>query len=467
MTIKKIALSLAAIAVVSTSTFASGTLELNITANSNQKTEFSNELISVKDTDYNKTDNAYKYTCGIKNSSASEPGFELKLLGDAEITGTNEKISIYKESNSSKIATFDRYDKDTHSIIFKSVSGTSITRGATYVIAEDENGSTTTNDIDLTIKKGAKVVKGELIITDNTGTNVIDTATGILFKGADQFKMTIDNPFSAKIDASKSFKEFYSSNTNNNLSDSIKYTIANIKGDLLIPALAGSIKVNIVADQNLSAYKMTLSSSKAGINQDNIADPVLNKDYNITANNANNKADTNFSSVITSKLTTDKTGAMSVTKFKATGIVKFNTNYSKTLLDKVNAGIWEIYGYKAQIPNVTGAEGFETVIKFTNRSSIAADIFFTLIDPEGNVVELNSKDTTLSSIAKNATGTYKASDLIKLIPAGKTFDSKTSFSVEVTIPTSPNKIYGMASFKNKTLGQFKDLPVYNSSEMAY
>jgi len=142
-----------------------------------------------------------------------------------------------------------------------------------------------------------------------------------------------------------------------------------------------------------------------------------------------------------------------------------------TLVPKVtkNAGEWAIYGYNAQIPNVAGVEGrYETTMKFTNRSGLDTDIFFTLIDQDGTIVELSSADfpNEIAALPHNTTGKYNATDLLALVTDPE-FDKNRSISVEVSIPTTPSAVYGAAAFKNNMTGQFNDLPIYNTSSMTY
>jgi len=270
--------------------------------------------------------------------------------------------------------------------------------------------------------------------------------------------MSIDQKFDAQIDASLGFKQF---NGQDNKSDGVKYTIANKFSSFVIPATASKMQLDIVADQNLSTYKISeTNSSNTHINSIKLGD------YNLTASATGADVNSTFTDAVTSTLQTDQTGAMSVTNFKATGFVTFN-GFTKKLLNQVDAGAWTIYGYTAQIPNVVGLSNIDTTMKFTNRSSLDTNIYFTLIDPDGTVVTLDSvKNPSIASLPKKSTGTYKASDLLALV-TDPDFDKTGSFSVEVSIPTTPSSVYGMASFKNKTLRQFKDLPIYNSSKLAY
>jgi hypothetical protein len=467
MTIKKIMLSAVAASLVGTAAFASGTLSLNGTVG-----KYSNELISNTAVDANNT-TALNYTAGIINASASEPGFELQLVAPAQIKSSDGNISVMDENNAT-VGVFDRYDPTAHSIIFKKQTGASISRGLVYKIVGDDNASLAPGAMEMTIGKGSTSVDAKLIVTDNTGVNVIDTASSKVLEGADQFAMSIDTKLDAQIDASLAFKEFHGTPSN---TDTIVYTIENKKAAMTsgIFATASSLKLDVVADQNLSAYKITeatalVSSGTAGFVP--LTDISLS-DYNLTADAST--VDANISDQLTTVLTTDKTGAMSVTNFKATGVVKFNTAYSKTLLSQVDAGTWSIYGYNAQIPSVITNDTFSTNFKFTNRSSIEAGVYFTLIDADGTTVSLNSVDNpSIASLPANNTVTYKASDLVALAANATAtggsvagFDGAHSFSVEVSIPTTPNLVYGFASLKNTAVGQFKDLPVYNSSTMTF
>ena len=462
MTIKKIGLSAIAIATISTAAFATGSLSLNGVVG-----KFSNELITNTSVDVNNT-SPLNYTCGITNASASEPGFELKLASPAVIKSSDGNISILAVDDNSTIAVFDRYDSSAHSIIFKKNAGASISRGVAYKVVSDDNTTLGTGSMEITVTKGSSAVNAQLIVTDNTGVTVIDDVSAKILEGADQFSMSIDHKFDAQIDASKAFKEFYVGASATD--DIVNYTMANNKALFNIPATATKIQLDIVADQNLTTYKVTNSANTGGAQINTYA----LSDYNLTASAG--APDNNFSETIASTLTTDKTGAMVVTNFKATGVVGFN-GFSKTLLSAVDAGAWTIYGYNAQIPNVASTSIVDVAMKFTNRSTLDTDIYFTLIDPDGTTATLNSVDNpSLAKLPANTTGTYKASALVALLgdavitetatsTAG--FNSTGSFSVEVSIPTTPSSVYGMASFKNTNLGQFKDLPVYNSSEMAY
>jgi len=472
MTIKKIALSAVAMAMVSSVALAAGTGTLTLNGGIGK---FSNELISNTSVDKNNT-TQLDYTCGIVNASASTPGFELKLVSPAIIKSSSDvsgAFGIYKKDDNTSIATFDRYDSTAHSIIFKAAANASISRGVEYVIGDSNTSAPVAGEMEMTVTKGSTSVNAELIVTDNTGTTNLDTVNTVVMNGADQFAMSIDTPFSAEIDASKAFKEFYGSSTASSATtDAIVYTIANNRSAMTsgIFATATDTRLNIVADQNLTTYKITQAT--AGGTK---IDTINLSDYNLTAYAS--APDNNFSEQLTTTYTTDKAGAMSVTHFKATGVVAFD-GFSKTLLSKVDAGSWTIYGYSAQIPNVVSIPSADVTLKFTNRSSLDAQIYFTLIDQDGTVVTLNSVDNpSLAALPANTTGKYLASDLVTLIKNGdaKTtsavgtiagFNTAGSFSVEVSIPTTPTSVYGYASF-HSSAGNYKDLPIYNTSSMTY
>ena len=406
------------------------------------KYTFGNGTALVR-TDANATVFEYQGTDG-NESNMSQANWR-PVAGNMQISGTNSEIGS-----------------------FNAIDGTIYAfNNKTYIVADNDGNSSadfnlTAADINISVAKGSTsnlTLAAQIYSGDSQAEADAASAVAIATVG-NEYIGSITTKFNARIDASKSFLSFYDQDLNSSdLADDMSFSLTR---------------------------KTTLAGASLG---DTAADVVLTFDNNLTVNSntatgtgamtlANSNAKDANGTVTLTALDTAQTGnivldlagntkAIPKTIFDIHAYVTSgSTNFNLITKASSNAGSWTLYGYNAQIPNVTGVTGYDTTMKFTNRSGLDTNIYFTLIDPDGTVVSLDSvTNPTLASLAKNTTGSYKASALIALI-TDTAFDSSTSFSVEVSIPTTPTSVYGMASFKNKTLGQFKDLPVYNSG-MSY
>jgi hypothetical protein len=455
MTTNKLGLSVVAASLVASSLVA-GTFSLDTS-------KVSKELLKAQAVDVNIT-KAIKYTNTMSNTevkSASEAGFELDIPGlNSNSNLSNLVVQVDDDTNT----TVAKYSKTVGTtIVFAAESGKSATENETYrFVSADKNTSINAVDLALTAPKDAESVTATAKTTSNDGVSILDTASGAIIEVAQQYSFAVDTQLSASVDAAADFLDFTTadSKAKTTHTDIYEFTYTDKGADLDFNATATAVNINVISDVNLSTYALAITGD---INM-----PATVNDMNITFDD-NNITDVNGSHTDTFTFTESATDDMGVVNFTANASVTIDGGVVVDLANSVDAGDWGIYGYTAQIPNVVGLAGnIETTMKFTNRSDIDSEIYFTLIDPDGTVATLNSKDNaSIASLAKGTTGTYKASALIALVDDAD-FDGTGSISVEVAVPTTPNSVYGMASFKNITLGgQFKDLPVYNSSEMAY
>ncbi|MCD6258009.1 MAG: hypothetical protein J7J31_00240 [Helicobacteraceae bacterium] len=411
------------------------------------------------------------YKCGMTASTATEPGFELKFPGLTPIAESN--ITIADSDTNVTVAVFDRNDGE--SVIFSTVSGTTIQRNKNYTVGHELNAthSDTTRlgtSLMLSLPVGTTTADASLILYSNSGDSTLDTATDTILETRTQFTGSFGTQLDAQIDASADFLLFNAdgARADSTTQDSYTFTFANDK-DIDFAATSTDVTYTVFADRNISTFTVTAADADTNdVFSGSWADavwpaPTVN-DYNITASVV---GDTNGSVTEEVQLTVAPTEDMAIVNFTGQGVVTFDGGATKTLFSGVSAGNWTIYGYTAQIPNVAGLSTHDTVMKFTNRSSLNTNIYFTLIDPDGTTATLNSADNAeIASLNADTTGTYVASALLALVDDAA-FDKTGSISVEVSIPTTPDAVYGMASFKNNALGQFKDLPVYNSSSMGY
>jgi len=466
---KKIITSTAVAVALTTAAFASGTLNVKDGTALDETVDISTELLSLGDVTVDMDTLALVYKAGIAAPSASEPGFEL-TFGDGITIDTAINLGIFDSETNTSVAVQTFVDAD-KAIIFETAAGASIVRGKDYYIGSiDQNGtSINAGALVLIVEQGTTSAGATFKVTDNTGTQELDSGAANIIATKNQFSLSVSKKLSADIDASLEFKQFYTGAGQRALwtyGDDYEIDYTNNIADLDISACVDGASFNVVATEDLEAMGVD-------IDWDNVTTIDLygdTVDVNLSATEANVSAN------ISVALSLDGATAISRTTFSLDATVDYYncenaaSNDTKTLAQGEEFGDWDVYGYSAQIPNVTGKENFETAIKFTNTGNTDADIFFTLIDPDGTEVTLNSIDypVELVSLPAGTTGTYKATVLSALATAkDANFDTGTSYSVEVSIPSTPENIYGFASFKRKDIAQFKDLPVYNTSNNNY
>lgn len=376
-----------------------------------------------------------------------------RVAGNMQVSGTNSEIASFNAADSTI------YVYNNKKYIVSGDNGTVLTSGISKIAVKKAS----TASLTLT----AQLYSGDSQAQADT------SAATVIAKVGPEFTGSITTKFNAQIDASKSFYSFYNQTATGETATKDIAIFSLKQNATLAGASLGVTAATLVVsfDQNLTknAYATsgtldTVSSTTGGAGA-----AGTYSDYNdsIALTSVFNAANTAADNNVTVTLGVDGVSEIQKTSFDARAYVTSGTNFNLITQTTGNAGAWTIYGYNAQIPNVAATSSVDVTMKFTNRSGIKADIYFTLIDPDGTIATVNSvTNTTLASLPANTTGTYKASALLALI-TDTNFDKTGSFSVEVSIPTTPSSVYGMASFKNLTLGQFKDLPVYNTSTYAY
>lgn len=460
MTMKKLGMSAVVASMLTTAVYASGTISVEggpITA--------ATEFLDNSAVDVNLT-RSFLYTNGMTLATASEAGFELKF----DVTPTSDgNLTVQDFDTNETVADFDRVDGN--SIIFSAATNANIQRNKKYKVVSDDNTTVGAGAISLTIPKGTTTLTATLIVSDNTGVNVLDNPSANVIDIKPQLSGSFSTKLNAQIDAANGFLVF-ATNSPTTTSDTYSYIYSSIR-DMDIPVTVTAVDYVVSSDTNLSTYTVTQANTSATTTgawgNGDFTNTVNDTNITMAASAGNQDNNGSIEQLVT--LNIAPTAAMKVVDFKATGKATYTagavTGVTKTLFADVDAGTWTIFGYNAQIPNVAGLTTHDTTMKFTNRSSLDTNIYFTLIDPDGTVATLNSVDNpTVAALPSNTTGTYKASKLLALV-TDTAFNKTGSVSVEVSIPTTPSAVYGMASFKNITLGQFKDLPVYNSSTLGY
>ena len=130
-----------------------------------------------------------------------------------------------------------------------------------------------------------------------------------------------------------------------------------------------------------------------------------------------------------------------------------------------SVGEWRDHAYIAQIAGASSTKnsditsGMQTKLFIVNRSCATVTPIINLIK-DGEVLAL----TGVASIDPDNQEFYDIGAILDNMTSGSAdgFDY-ARYAIEVTLPGIAEDFYLYAQVKNKTLGQFKDLPVYNTS----
>jgi len=453
MTIKKISLSAIAASMVATSAFAAGVLTTKPETMALELVKDQN--VSVK-SDINAT---YKPSM---NAGVTDGKFVINLNG-ATINDNNLSNTYIYNKKQGKIVTKagTQTTGNGGAKILLDIND-SINSGDTLYLVTGTTGTSPSTDLNLTVLSNAKSASMTMQIVNNNDTTLDTSNSKDIMTISPEWSASIKKSFDGLIDASNSFGQFIN-NTAPDTTTKDTATISITKATLTHNANISNLYFYVKPDNNVSTMgTFSLNDGTTTTNED------ASYEYNTTVSTISVSRDINASFTDINKTEIKETNF--TVSAKISGVVD-NSSYKGDLLTATSFGAWSIYGYKADIPNVRGDGIFETTLKFTNRSSINTKVYFTLIDQAGTVVSFDSSKVAsvdAQSLSANKTVTYKASELRTLAHnKDANFANAGTFSVEVSIPTTPNKVYGYASFKNKDLGQFKDLPIYNSSKMTY
>ena len=375
-------------------------------------------------------------------SNATINGNWRRVAGDMQVSGKN-----------SEVASFNAVDSSIYAYNNKK-----------YIVADDNGTVLIDANVTTVVAKGSTsdlTLQAEIYSGDSQKQVDIAHATTIAKVGP-EFVGSVTQKFNNTIDASLAFAKFHDFETGE--TSTTDKAIFNLhKNATLTGASLGAniVNLDVLFDQNTSKYITVAAGYSSALKDMNVTGTVSGFNTNSTAHDEN----------ATLTLTVNPTSPDEIKKtvFDAHAYVVSGANSFDVIAKKTkNAGEWTIYGYNAQIPDVMPTDKYVTYMKFTNRSSLNPGVYFTLIDQDGTVETVNSVNDGIASIPANTTVKYKASDLAAIASKkNPDFDMTHSISIEVSIPTTPSSVYGMASLKNVASGQFKDLPIYNNSDLSY
>ncbi len=467
MTIKTLSQSLVAFSMIA-SAVSAGTLTVDTNAST-----IAEELLVGQDYNGTSVDINSTYTPSL-NAGVND-GKLLIEFTNSRVQGPVADLHLYNYTQGIEVGTNPQLAGVNNQKLTFDINGSINDADKIAIANSDGDGNLSTHDTNATVildfLQNNTTFGMQYTLLDNTDQVKDTSSVQTVATTTQEWEVTVSQVYNNQIDAAQQFKAFYGTPA-----PATDVATIRVKQNT-VGVTSGALTLNEVihADNNVSAFADSWERDTADTanNKAITLDSSLTSDVNVTYSAT---TDDNVT------FTPDGTNEIKVSHFKvalAATQTGNNPNFTKTYVTATddNFGKWTIYGYTAQIPNVISNDTFLTNFKFTNRSSLDTNIYFTLIDRDGTKVTLNSVDNPeLADLKAGSTGWYTASDLVTLAASATPvetatstagFDGTQAFSVEVSIPTTPDYVYGFASLKNKVLGNFKDLPVYNSSKMSY
>lgn len=438
MTIKKLALSTVAAAMVTTSASATG----GTLAITNAQTVGAESLVAAKN-HVNSVDINTTYTVNILGSIST--GSVIYTISGVDINSSNAAaVSVFNAGSGS---TFEEVTSGCANgaagQIICDVNGT-ITSGDVLYLS-DANNSGTTNpggyawDVNTTAGFTSATISAQLT---NSATTEIDSGTAVTFLTATtEWSASVTTPFASTIDASDSFLSFQS---DANATITISQTAVDLGS--ATPAFVWSV----MPDSNVSAFGTVTMTGAVTQGRDN--------NYTMTGGAAALAA-----GVYQMDFTPDTTNAIAESSFTTGLTATFNSNAVNLIAANSNFGTFTTYGYTGNIPGASYSAGItDTIITLVNDQAAAtADTVVVLTDADGDSCTLTSStDAEVTKPTANSSTKYTLSTMLG--NAGCSALTGTSYAIQITLPTTPSNVFANAFVKNSSINQFKVLPVYSN-----
>ena len=480
MTIKKIALSAVATAMLTSTAFAAytdGELRFNGAVNSLiTATEIG--LISGVDTNVSDVNMTMS---GMAASSATEPNVELRFFdtnggapaaGSIVINTTATDLNVTEADTNISVATFSHIDDAEGAIIFNAVPGTQINRNTSYFLTDSNLSMTDLQDTNITLD--GTITDARFNVYSNSG-DTTPLVQGDLTIKEEQVQFNnceITRPLNGMFTASSEFMEFSTpSDEANATSDTMTFTLNNNAiGNSWAQEISGanSIEVTLTTTSDVNLTDLVDRYSSAGV-------------WTINDTNMTGLFDAN---------NFDANGELEATVFELDGNVSQNTQvdfianmkyldpndglYKNLLADTLcmnnTDNVWGIYGYTAQIPGASATNtvdgtttATETIVTIVNTSTnINPVTSMTIVDGAGNECALSSTThTSVPVAAPGANNKYYLSEMVT--ECGNLTGS--AFGIEPNVAMDPADVYSNAFVRNSNIDQFKVLPVYHNKSI--
>jgi len=502
---KKIVTSLVASALIVTASYAQGTFSFSSGKEVSTVASELFELPGVQSIPVSSVDNNLTYNANFKTldygQSVSNPKIYLKFDGNVTIGANDVWAVIDANASDTVIAKYTGDIAADGSLVLNGLDSTQITNGKSYVIttidAGDAVGTSPANTTYSGKLNGNEAdfnnAKVTLSLWTGSGTQVnVDDAVGPMFATKAQYSVACENKFDNLINvenASLSFVttrhgiETNTSNSDmNSTADVMAFKVTKTAVDYGIDG-NGSMLAITSSDANLSAMSIAVKANVAEpgnlttLATANISDFDLNVTDGDAVLNTGNGFDGNTSSenVFTVQVDADanRTTEIKPTQFTANFYINY-ADYNTTVTPKgaytANAfiGEWKKFAYIAQVsgaevggPLIDNLPKMQTRFYITNRSCAAAAPTFNII--KNGVVT----PVTMDPIPVDTQVEIKLKDIYAAANMTVPTDASEKVAVEITIPGNAEDFYVYAQVKNRSIDQFKDLPVYNTSTRSY
>jgi len=339
-----------------------------------------------------------------------------------------------------------------------------------YSIRGDINGND--SNITYSLEKDDKKIKVTTYSTSGSPT-AQDTAEKMLEEGttSPQFKFSCFGKFDGLINienASKTFVATGHGDDNQSMNDTLIFTIDNKDGTAQKSVDGNGTEIILSTDVNLSSLGFAETDFTLSGKQGSNTYPGTMKfipgtnELNLTITDAiPTGLSTWYANIALSGTSSPKDTVFTMKEINLEGnssvhpAIKYETN--------MDAGKWKNYAFISQIPagESGGAANMSTRYFITNRSCKAVTPIIDVVY-NGHVYSA----TNVAELPIDTQKVYTLKDIMLSIPELATVwnaNTSTKVSVEITLPGIAEDFYVYAQVKNKSINQFKDLPVYNTS----
>jgi len=430
------------------------------------------------------------------SGTVSDATVNLKFSNGTVSVPDGYKVVIVDKTDNNKIISVQNDGVDTDKIVLDSDDSYMYRDGHDYNVFVLEEGNAnlgdegivqSDDDAYITINGTKTDIASESITLElwsTSGTEEIrDTATITPFTTTPQYKVACETKLNNLINVENAATAFVATkhgalNTSDGtegdvmdvLSDVMRFTVEKYTVDVGLDG--NTSRVLVTANQDLSTFvtvshnfeSADMSGVGTWINANEVAidsgaDESTPAYYGLDAS----------THTYTAKFTVDGNTSIPETKFTANFYINQDTEgttYTPADSYTPNSAIgeWVNFAYIAQVAGAEtgGNQDMKTKFYITNRSCKTVTPVFTVV--------MNGQEytnVTVGEVAVNEEKIFFMKDIIAAAGIATVPETSTKASVEITIPGNAEDFYVYAQGKNGELGQFKDLPVYNTSTRTY
>lgn len=498
MNTKKITFSLIASALLTTTAFAvvgAGSGELNLSGGSGAvTTEYADKYGANQDLVLGDIE----YTADILGSGSVSDALIRLDLTDTNLTNTDNagllgSVLQNKETNDT-IATYDRkitVDGRTY-FLFDGDATKSIVDGQVYHITDDQNASVTQT---YSLNTTDSTVKLDVYSTSGTEEKRDEASAGVSVSQTPQFLVSCVSKFDGLINFEALKDSFVNTNHDNNGSDTSDHYG---QSDTLVFTIDNNIGTGLHLDGNMTSINFQATKDKDGleVNHDN--------NYSVAADwgaggtltgikpdgtqygagtfaYVESASDANLTFTLPNEVIVPGKSTYYATLTHVAGGAGINPTYftnahayieeglpdgnntiapARNATNTMDVGAWVNYTYIGQISGAIAHPDLINKFYITNRSCKTVVPQFKLI-LDGVVTDVTDvlSKSGKSKIISNSQEVYTLASIIEKAGTAKT----GTYAVEIILPGIAEDFYVYAQAKNIALNQFKDLPVYNTS----